>query len=95
MTAVTSFADEILAAAHDPLTRNALTRILRRWGGSRVYVRRIDKDAPRADAARMLTEHMARSDVVAVITRRYSMSERQARRIVADAMVLRGQEMAA
>lgn len=89
------FSGEIMRAARDEATKAELARVLRRWGGMRVYVPVTPYVRPREVAASLLAEHVPSSEAVNILAARFGLTQRHCRRLVNDAMRKRGQSMSA
>lgn len=94
-----SFADELLRELADfPAARARVTAVLRKWGGERVYVPMgpLRRGESAADLARALVfSGIGRGAATAILAQRRGLSTRQARRLVAAAVAMRGQTVSA
>lgn len=91
------FADELLQAARGPEPATEVARILRKWGGCRIYVHRrtLGADSAADAAFRLVAAGVPRQTAQRILRQRRGISARHARRLVARAVAARGQSVAA
>mgnify|MGYP001050126832 CR=1 FL=1 len=90
------FADELLRELADfPAARERVATVLRKWGGQRVYVHAERDDRPANAAQRLIDAHVSRGTAVAILSERFGLSPRHCRRLVGQALAIRGQTMSA
>lgn len=93
-----SFAAELLAVAQQAGALPAVSELLERWAGARVYIPkgRPDRAARAAEVARQLVfAGVGTRAAAAMVRERFSLSRRHASRLVRAAVDMRGQRMAA